>query len=456
MTTEIGEFEAGVLGHMRKDLPIVGIIGRPNVGKSTLFNRICGKKKAIVEDTPGITRDRNYCECEYNGLKFVICDTGGLEINSKDKTSLSVKKQIEKTIEESSAIIFLFDVEDGLLPEDEEAVKFLRKANKPIFYVVNKVDTEKKMRALSEFYALGEEKIYAISALHGRNVSELLDSLTHTLRSFSPPKNGEEDEEEALKIAIIGRPNTGKSSIVNGLIGDERVIVSEEPGTTRDAIDTMISFNNRKLIIVDTAGIRKKSKVKTIVEVKSIASAIKTIERSHVVNLILDATEGLGNQEAKITHTALNYGKGVVLVVNKWDLMEGKVKEEDYLKEIRIKAPHASFCPVVFVSALKRKNLEKILEMDIEVERELRKRIDTPQLNKDLERIMEIREPPSPQGKRIRIYYGTQVGIYPPSFVFFSNFPELIPQNYKKYLERSLRERYGFLGTPLRLKFRKK
>ncbi len=433
-------------------LPVVTIIGRPNVGKSTLFNRICGKKKAIVEDTPGVTRDRNYSECDYNGVKFLICDTGGLEVHSKEQMNSQIRKQIERTIKESSAIIYLLDAKDGLLPEDEEGIRFIREFNKPIFCVINKVDSQKK--DLSDFYALGMEKLYPISALHGKNIDVLLEAVTETIRPITLPQD--EETAEAIRIAIIGKPNVGKSSIVNGIIGDERVIVSEIPGTTRDPIDTEIIFAKRRLIIVDTAGIRKKSKVATNVEIKSVASAIKTVERSHIVNLIIDAHEGAGHQEASIAHVVLNYGKGLVLVVNKWDLVEGKIREEDYERILRDRIPHASFCPVVFVSARTGKNLHRILEMDMVVENELKKRIETATLNRALAEILAEREPPSPQGKKIRIYYGTQVGTYPPSFVFFSNFPDLLPESYKRYIENSLRRKYTFLGAPLRIKLKKK
>lgn len=439
----------------QKKLPIVAIVGRPNVGKSTLFNRICGKRKAIVEDVPGVTRDRNYCECEYNGIKFLICDTGGLDVRSEEKISSSVRKQIERTIKESSAIIYLLDVNDGLLPEDEEGIRFMRRFNKPIFFVVNKVESERKQRSISEFYKLGAEKIYQISALHGINIDDLLSSLVETLRPLYFACE-EEELEEPLRIAIVGRPNTGKSSIVNAIIGDERVIVSEIPGTTRDAIDTEITFGKRRLIIVDTAGIRKKSKIDSQIEIKSIASAIKSIERSHIVNLVIDANEGPGHQEASIIHTVFSYGKGLVLVINKWDLLEGKIAEDDYAEKIKSRLPHAGFCPIVFVSALTGKNVHRILEMDMEVERELKKRIETGRLNRDLREIIEEKGPPSPYGKRIKIYYATQIETSPPSFLFFSNFPELVPENYKRYIENSLRKRYGFFGVPLRIKFRKK
>ncbi|MCS7280516.1 MAG: ribosome biogenesis GTPase Der [Desulfobacterota bacterium] len=439
---------------VKRNLPLVAIIGRPNVGKSTLFNRISGSKKAIVEDIPGVTRDRNYARCEYNGVSFMLCDTGGFDVGSKDSIALGVKKQIERALEESDVIVYLFDVTEGLLPEDEEGIRIIRKANKPVFYVVNKIDSEKKIKDLSEFYALGMDRIFPISALHGRNLTELLESLTLALRAFQGEDTSE--EEEPLKIAIIGRPNTGKSSIVNAIVGDERMITSEIPGTTRDAIDTEIVFHKRRFVIIDTAGIRKKSKVNTVVEVKSVASAIKTIERSDIVNLIVDAHEGVSHQEASLVHTVLNYGKGLVIVVNKWDLVETRMEEEEYLRLLRARIPHASFCPCIFVSALKKKNIDKILYADIQVDSEMKKRIETSELNRALTSILEERQPPSAGGRTVKIYYATQVGICPPSFVFFSNHPQSIPAHYKKYLENSLRERYGFLGCPLRLKFKKK
>lgn len=435
---------------------VVSIVGRPNVGKSTLFNRLSGRRKAIVEDTPGVTRDRIYCECEHRGFKFLLCDTGGFDLEEKDEIHLEIRRQIERTLDESALIIFLLDAKDGLLPEDLRISSILRRLGKPVLYVVNKVDSQRDLIGISEFYEIGADRLVHISALHGKNVAELLDQVVEILSSScSSEKELEEDISEPLKVAIIGRPNTGKSSIVNAILGERRVIVSSIPGTTRDAIDTDFFFEGRKVRIVDTAGIRRKSKVDSGLEVKSISSAIRTIERSDVVNLIVDAEEGIGHQEASLVNTVIRRGKGLVVVINKWDLLDGKVAENDYLELARERLPHASFSPFLLVSALTGKNIEMIIRTDLEVEKELKKRIETSRLNRDLKEILSRREPPSPYGKRIKIYYGVQVSTKPPSFLFFSNFPELIPENYKRYLENSLRERYTFLGSPIRIKFRK-
>jgi len=438
--------------------PIISVVGRPNVGKSTFFNRFIGYRKAITEDTPGVTRDRNYGEFEYAGNNFLLVDTGGFEPTKEEGYFPLMRQQIIASLEESSMIIFVLDGKEGLLPQDKEIADGLRKYGKPIFYVVNKVDSGRREAFVSEFYALGAEKLYPISSLHGLGIDELLEDLVKTWRASSEYQDNTNASQEAgeIRIAFVGKPNTGKSSITNRLLGSERMIVSDVPGTTRDAIDSKIIFRDQGLVLIDTAGLRRKSRIEIKVEEYSVSSALRTIERANVVNLIIDADEGVSHQDGSIAHTIVTRGKGLCVVVNKWDLMEKKMGVEEYRTMVHERIPHTSFAPVVFTSAKTGKNLEKILETDLRIYGQLNRRIKTPALNKVLEELLQRQSLSYQRGKRINILYTNQVKTMPPTFVLFANFPELIPEHYKRYLENSLREKYGFIGAPIRLLFRKK
>ncbi|MCX5808262.1 MAG: ribosome biogenesis GTPase Der [Proteobacteria bacterium] len=464
--------------------PIISIVGRPNVGKSTLFNRIVGYNKAITEDTPGVTRDRNYGEFEYDGRELVLVDTGGFEPATEDNMFQLVELQIHVSMDESSAILFVLDGKDGLLPQDTEIANVLRKHSKPVFYVINKVDSQKRENDLTEFYKLGAEKLYPVSAAHGLGIGELMDDVCRALpvggrgsgvsyqgsgiRGQGKTSNEEDQKEDdvyhseirnpksEILIAIAGRPNTGKSSIANRVLGSERMIVSEIPGTTRDSVDTKITFKGKDIILIDTAGLRRKSRISMKVEEYSVSSAIRTIERAHVVNLVIDAAEGVSHQDASIAHMVLSRGKGLCIVVNKWDLVKEKARQNEYEQMVMNRVPHCSFVPLVFTSAKTGKNIERIIETDIRIYGQLQKIIPTPSLNKAFEGFLKKTAIPRVQGNQIKIFYVNQVTASPPTFLLFSNRPELIPEHYKRYLENSLREKYAFSGAPIRLFFRKK
>jgi len=458
---------------------IISIVGRPNVGKSTLFNRFIGYRKAITEDIPGITRDRNYGEFEYNGREFVLVDTGGFEPATEDNMFQLVERQIHVSMDESSAILFVLDGKDGLLPQDVDIANVLRKHSKPVFYVINKVDSQKREDDLSEFYRLGAEKFYPVSAAHGLGIGELLDDVCKTLSGVKEsggrgikgqevPDNrqpateasgrgpGDEITSDALRIAIVGRPNTGKSSIANRILGSERMIVSDIPGTTRDSVDTKITFNEKDIILIDTAGLRRKSRISMKVEGYSVSSAIKTIEKTNVVNLVIDAAEGVSHQDAGIAHMVLSKGKGLCVVINKWDLVQEKARQNEYGQTVMNRIPHCSFAPLIFASAKTGKNIERIIETDIRIYGQLQKIINTSALNKVFEGFLKKAAIPRVQGNQIKIFYVNQVAASNPTFLLFSNYPELIPEHYKRYLENSLRAKYGFAGAPISLFFRKK
>lgn len=466
--------------------PVISIVGRPNVGKSTLFNRLIGYRKAITEDTPGVTRDRNYGEFEYAGINFLLVDTGGFEPAKEEGYFPLMRQQIMASLKESSMIIFLLDGKEGLLPQDLEIAQGLRKYGKPIFYVVNKIDSMKREVFVSEFFALGTEKLYPISSLHGLAIDELLEDLVAKARRAtgddqrvidkryhqenkkrrrhredvmiedSMPELVDKELSTEIKIALVGKPNTGKSSITNRLLGIERMIVSDVPGTTRDAIDSQITFRSHELVLIDTAGLRRKSRIEAKVEEYSVSSALKTIERADTVNLIIDANEGVSHQDGGIAHTIVNRGKGLCVVVNKWDLVEKKMSMEEYRRMVHERIPHTSFAPVIFTSAKTGKNLEKILETNLRIYGQLNKRIKTPALNKALEEILQKQGLSYQHGKRINILYMNQVKTLPPTFVLFTNFPRLIPEHYRRYIENSLRDKFGFIGAPIRLLFRNK
>ena len=431
--------------------PVITIVGRQNVGKSTLFNRIIGRRKAITEDIPGVTRDRNYGEFEFGGKSFVIVDTGGFEPEGVEKITSLVKEQIYGAVEESSMIIFLLDARDGLLPDDREIASILRRYNKPVFYVVNKVDSHKREAETADFYRLGVEKLYSVSAAHGLGVGDLLEDIARIAEA-----EPEEEAPRGIKIAVVGRPNTGKSSIVNRLLGSDRMIVSDAPGTTRDAIDSVIQFEGKTFTVIDTAGLRKKSRISQKVEEYSVTSALRSIERADVVNLVIDGQLGIGHQDGTIAHFIVSTGKGIGIVVNKRDLMDRDVAEDEYRTMVRQRLPHADFAPVIFTSALTGEQVEHILDIDTAVYGQLTTRISTPKLNRAFEEFTRRLSPPMAEGKQVKIFYVSQLKSVPPTFILFLNYPDRIPEHYKRYLENALREKYGFMGAPIRLLFRKK
>jgi GTPase len=431
--------------------PVIGIIGRPNVGKSTLFNRIIGYKKAITEDNPGVTRDRNYGEFDFARKSFVLIDTGGFEPEGVEKITSLVREHIYSAVEEASVLIFLLDGRAGLLPEDREILSILRKYQKPVFYVVNKVDSQKQEADIVDFYDLGADKIYGISAAHGLGVGDLLEDIANSI-----PSEQEEASSPGIRIAVVGRPNTGKSSIVNRLLGSERMIVSDIPGTTRDAIDSTVEYDGKVFTVIDTAGLRRKSRISLKVEEYSVTSALRSIERADVVNLVIDGKEGVGHQDATIAHLVVTNGKGIGIIVNKWDLMDRGETEEEYRKVVRERLPHADFAPIIFTSAITGRNIKEIFKIDSAIYKQMTRRIPTPKLNRVIEEFSQRLSPPIVEGKQLKIFYVSQLKGAPPAFVLFANYPERIPEHYKRFLENSLRGKYGFGGAPIRLIFRKR
>jgi len=433
--------------------PVVAIVGRPNVGKSTLFNRLVGSRKAIVEDIPGVTRDRLYDSSDWAGREFVIIDTGGIRFDEGDIFTREVKLQAELAIEEADVILLVVDVRDGISHEDEQVANMLRKSKKPVVLAANKVENFDRQLDYYEFYKLGLGEPIPVSAMHGRNINELLDAV---IAEFAPAAEYLEDT-EAIKIAIVGRPNVGKSSLVNALLGEERVIVSDMPGTTRDAIDTPFVYEGNKYILIDTAGIRKKSRIKEATERYSVIRALKSVERADVVLTLLDASEGVIEQDKRIAGYVHEQGKASIIVVNKWDLIEKDGQTMNtFDKDIREELKFLAYCPILYVSALTRKRIFKILELVDFVSGQHNRRIKTSELNQVINEAMLLNPLPGGGGKKIKIYYTTQVQTAPPAFVFFANYPEKVHFSYLRYLDNVLRKNFGFEGTPIRLMVRKR
>jgi GTP-binding protein len=433
--------------------PIVAIVGRPNVGKSTLFNRIARGKKAIVADEPGVTRDRNYADVDWEGKIFTLIDTGGFEPVSKDRIFIQMREQCQLAMDEADVILFVMDGKEGLTPSDKEIADILRRQNKIVFYIVNKIDGPKHEEKAYEFYGLGVEGLYSISAEHRYGVDGLMEDVMKTLPRFAD-KNWDRD---AAKVAVIGRPNVGKSSLINRLLGYKRVMVDEAPGTTRDAIDTFFERDGKKYILIDTAGIRRKSRISLRLEKFSIVEALRTIDQSDVALLLLDSKEGVTDQDAHIGGFIHEKGKGCILLVNKWDLV---VKDSqtmvEYQKRVYGDLKYLSYAPILFISALKGQRVPKVLEMVDEVVEQTRKRISTSPLNKYFGEWVEHLPPPLYRNRNIKLNYITQVSTGPPTFVISTNYPEGIHVSYERYLINQMRETFGFEGVPIRLLFRKK
>ena len=428
--------------------PIIAIVGRPNVGKSTLFNYIGEKRVSIVEDMPGVTRDRIYLDAEWLDREFTMIDTGGIELESTDKMFTSMRYQAKLAIDEADAILFVVDGKVGLTSADEAVAIILRNTRKPVIVVVNKVDNMKKANEIYEFYNLGLGDPIAISAANALNIGDLLDEVVKCL----PNEVIIAEDSEKIKVAIIGRPNVGKSSLVNLLVGEERVIVSDVAGTTRDAIDTHFTKDDTEFILIDTAGMRRKARIELPVERYSVMRALRAVDRSDVVLMVLDAVDGVTEQDKKIAGYAHDGGKACVIIVNKWDLMEKDSKTTlRYTENIRTELAFMQYAPVLFVSALTKQRVSRITELVKFVADQHTMRVATGVLNQVIEDAVSINPPPSQHGQRLKIMFTTQPNVKPPTFVFFVNDPEIMHFSYLRFLENKLRERFGFEGTPLKL-----
>lgn len=437
-----------------KRKPTVAIVGRPNVGKSTFVNRLIGARNSIVHDMPGVTRDRIYFDVEWQNKGFTVIDTGGIIPGDGDDIMVSIFDQARLACEEADRIIFLVDGKDGINPVDYDIANILRQSGKPIFLAVNKCDNPDSLLMTSDFYALSVGNPIGISALHGSGgVGDLLDVVTEGF-----DESEEEEKDGRIRIAIVGRPNAGKSSIVNSLLNTQRVIVSDVSGTTRDSIDSFITYNDKEFVIVDTAGIRKKSKVDYGVEKFAVDRAIRSIRECDVAVLVIDAKEGISDQDKKISSIITESGKGIIVAINKWDLIEEKKANtiNKFEQELAKDIPFLSYAPKIFISALTKQRLGQIFDKSLEVYEQCVKRVSTGLLNKVINEAYALNPPASFKGKRLKVLYTTQAAIQPSTFVLFVNNEELLKDSYKRYLENKLREAFGFFGTPIRISVRER
>ena len=431
---------------------IVAIVGRPNVGKSTLFNRLIQRREAIVDAVSGVTRDRHYGKCEWNGMEFSLIDTGGYVKGSDDVFEAEIDKQVELAIDEADAIIFMVDVESGITGMDEDVSKLLRKVKKPVFLVVNKVDNNKRSENAVEFYALGLGEYYTVASINGSGTGDLLDDVVKAL-----PEKEEDSEDDLPRFAVVGRPNAGKSSFINALIGEDRYIVTDIAGTTRDSIDTKYNRFGFEFNLVDTAGIRRKSKVKEDLEFYSVMRSVRAIEYCDVVILVVDASRGFEGQDQSIFWLAQKNKKGVIILVNKWDLVEKDTHStKEFETKIRQEIEPFTDVPIIFISALTKQRIFKAIEKAVEVYNNRKNRIPTSKLNDTMLDIIRQNPPPSSKGKFVKIKFCTQLPTPTPQFAFFANLPQYVKDPYKRFIENKMRELFNFHGVPIVIYFRKK
>ncbi len=432
--------------------PLVAIVGRPNVGKSTFFNRIVGKRISIVEDTPGVTRDRIYADAEWLSHTFTVVDTGGIDVTSEDTILSQMRLQAEVAIDSADVILFFVDIRDGLLPADKEVAQLMRKAKKPVIVVANKSDNIDMDRESYIFYELGFDEVFAVSSIQGLGIGDLLDSV---IKHFDAQAE-EEAEDNRFKIAVIGKPNAGKSSLVNRILGSDRSIVSDIPGTTRDAIDSEFDLNGEKAVIIDTAGIRRKSKIsEKTVERYSVIRAFSAVRRADVSIILIDAEEGLTEQDIKIAGFVHDEGKPSVIAVNKWDLIDKDTHTlNQYTNDLKKQLQFMSYVNYEYISALTGQRIPKLLETAKQAYENAGRRITTGLLNDCITEAVTVTEPPSKGGKRLKVFYATQVSVYPPAFVLFVNDPTLMHFSYERYLENTLRKTFDFSGTPIHIMLR--
>lgn len=438
----------------KKNKPVVAVVGRPNVGKSTLFNALAGERISIVQDTPGVTRDRIYADIEWLDYHFTLIDTGGIEPDSNDIILSQMREQAQIAIDTADVIMFMVDVKQGLVDADSKVADMLRRSKKPVVLVVNKVDDFKKYECdVYEFYNLGIGEPYAISSVNRLGIGDMLDEVV----KYFPEDSGEEEEDERIRVAIVGKPNVGKSSIINKLLGENRLIVSDIAGTTRDAVDTEIRYNKKDYIFVDTAGLRRKNKIKEELEHYMIVRTVTAVEKADVVVLVIDASEGVTEQDAKIAGIAHERGKAVIIAVNKWDTVEKDDKSMNkFTDKVRSVLSYMPYAEIIYISALTGQRLGKLFETIDVVSENHSMRVATGVLNEIMAEAVAMQQPPTDKGKRLRLYYITQVAVKPPTFVIFVNDKELMHFSYTRYIENQIRETFGFRGTPLKFIIRER
>lgn len=436
---------------MRHPLPAVAVIGRPNVGKSTFFNRVLGERLAIVEDIPGVTRDRNFARAEWAGHHFYLIDTGGLEPGSPEPMARAIERQVLAAIDEADLLVFVVDGKSGVHPLDIQIAETLRKIDRPIVLVVNKMDNLPNDMGHHDFWTLGVGEPLPVSAISGKGSGDVLDAIVAHLPA-APEGSG---DPEALSVAVIGKPNVGKSSFVNKLLGAERMVVSDVAGTTRDSIDTPLRYHGRTLIFIDTAGLRRQSRIEESLEYYSALRSTRAIERADICLLLIDGTEPVHNQDLKIAERALEAGCGLIVVVNKWDLVEKDERTASaYERHLRERSRALRWVPVIFTSALTGQRVRRTLDLILEVAAERSRRLTTPEVNDLLAQLVERKHPPHHRGLPVKFYYATQASGIPPTFVLFTNHPKGVPEHYLRYLENGFREAWGFMGVPIRLRLR--